>query len=146
MSHGIVLSNGVDTLDLRRDETKPLHGLYCRDWSDLLAAPAKRGRNRTVPGERGVAERPRVAGALRALLHIQAVGADHDDCLELLEDLADLLDYDGMLEVTVHRGSLSALSGELQVEDPDTPQFVSDAVARLVVDVTVPAGRLEAAS
>ena len=136
MSFGVVLTDGVDTVDLR---DRPIH---CYDWSDLLSAPPKRGRNRVVPGVRGTAVRPRVAGELRALLHVRVFGDDHEGCVDNLATLFDLLDVDGLLDVTVHRGGLASLTGELQVEDPDTPTFRSDRIAELVVDVTVPAGRL----
>jgi hypothetical protein len=145
VSYGVVLTDGTSTVDMRRNGSGPLRGIHCYDWSDLTGAPPKRGRNRRIPGARGTKVRPRNAGELRALLHVRVIGDDHDDCLEYLDTLYDLIDQDDPLTVTVHRGSLPNLTGELQVEDPDRPT-IRGPVATLVIEVTVADGRLEAAS
>lgn len=135
---GVVLTDGTTTLDLRHPESK----LYCFRWFDLLGAPPKRGANRVTPGSRGAAKRPRTGGQIRGLLHVKASGDDFDDTQEQLDTLYGLIDGDDVLTVTVHRGSLASVSGDLQVEDPGVPDFITPRAAIVVVDVTLPDGRL----
>ena len=136
MSYGIVLTDGTTTLDLRDEPIK------CFNWFDLYGAPTKHGRNRRIPGQRGTAVRPRVAGQLRALLHVMVTGVDHDDVIANLDTLYELLDADETLTVTLHRGTQPSVSGTLQVEDPDRPTFRGTNLAVLVPEVTLPDGRL----
>jgi hypothetical protein len=150
-TEGLVLTDGTSTVDLR---TK-LHD--CHDWFDLLAGAPKRGRNRTVPGVRGRAIRPRYGDELRGVLQVLIDGAwtvestPHvGDRLENMQAglhlLLDLVDGDDPLTVTVHQtGSLPVLAGILQVEDPGRPRFEAGRFCRLVLDVTLPAGRLQVA-
>lgn len=148
MSEGVVLTRGDTTLDLR----KRAH--LCPNWEQLLAAPPKRGRNRVVPGATGTKVRPRVSGEVRAIMPIEIYGAWNVDgtahtvnvranTYTLLDTVQAFLDSDVVCTISITRlGSLAAVTGTLQIEDPGPPMWVAGDIVRLEVDVTVPAGRL----
>lgn len=149
-TRGLVLG----TLDLRTWEHD------CHRWEGIDSVPAKRGRNRTIPGQRGTSTRPRVAGELSGQLHIWIRGhydgsapragvlADWVQAAQTsLDTLLDVLDADAPVTLTLHRGgTLDPLSGSCQVEDPGPVVWRLPHLAHMVVGVTLPDGRLEASS
>lgn len=150
MTAKVTFTRDAVTLDLRGP------AMLAPRPNQLLAAPAKRGANRPVPGVAGTSVRPRRAGELRAILTVELDGrwqSDgspaaidwHAQTFVLLDEVNDFVGSDEPCTVTITRpAGLATLEGVLQVEDPGPPIWEAGYLVRLELDVTLPAGRLQA--
>jgi|GEM_PF-6150081 len=146
---GVVLTRGADTLDLRT------RAIETPKWEWALRAAPKRGEDDIIRGDRGRLEGNRVGDHIRAIMTIEidpgynlaGNRVDPDDQLAnayvLIDEVIDFLDDDTSCTITVHRlGASAALTGTLIVEDPG-PIIWNGGRCRLLVDITLPDGRLE---
>lgn len=148
-NEGVVLTRGEDTLDLRS------RAIWCPNWQTLLTGARKSGRDRAIPGVRGMKTRPRVARDIRASLPVVLDGAYDTDgstvvnveatrrakAYEHIDALLAFVDDDDSCTITVHRPA-DEHEGTLIVEDPGEPAWQSAWRVRFVLDVTLPDGRL----
>jgi hypothetical protein len=128
------------------------YGIDCTDWSGLLASP-KRGADRIIPQQTGVAVRPRYLAAVRAPLPFVlngmfnadgtfATGDPHANVYTLLATLRAILDDTAPIVLELVR-PVGTVTSRCIVEEVGAPDFPTPGVAKLMVDVTLPDGPLD---
>jgi hypothetical protein len=128
------------------------YGIDCTDWSALLRSP-KRGQDRIIPQQAGVAVRPRFPAAVRAGLPFTlngmfnadgtfASGDPHDNVYTLLATLRETCDALEPITLQLVRPTVTVVSRCI-VEEVGDPDFPTAGIGKLVVDVTLPDGPLD---
>jgi hypothetical protein len=128
-------------------------GIQCYDWSELLASPAKVGRDRRIPGVPGVSARPRVVPELRAALSIRFlgylnangtpyVGDAHENVYTLIAALRAVADVTSVQTLQFP----GADNADVIVEELTPPRFETPSIATAVLDLTLVDGPLDFSS
>ena len=128
------------------------YGIDCTDWSGLLRSP-KRGTDRIIPQQAGVAVRTRYPAAVRAGLPFTlngmftadgtfATGDPHDNVYSLLATLRATCDALVPITLQLVRPTVTVTSRCI-VEEVSDPDFPTPSIGKLIVDVTLPDGPLD---
>jgi len=122
----------------------------CFDWSDLFRR-SKRGRDRAIPGQNGVAVRSRVLDAARVALPVRLngaftvntpfVGDQHVNVYNHVRDVAAIADVNTVQTLTFVYG-VNTVAADCIVEEMTAPNFRTPSLAVVTLSVTLPDGPL----